>query len=180
MSRSPCYEHFVHSFCLFVCTGQRIKKAKNAQGSADDKLTPKQLNQKLKKEASKAAKQAEKEAKKEEAARKKAAASITKKVIHMATKLSAPVVSCVHKSALILEKLDADGHDADEGVVALKEKVTKLDLFRQKCTSALTFYSKNACCELQPLPMETEKEVTDLIKEINKDGTDLKKQFKAK
>ena len=145
-------------------------------------MTPKQLNAKLKREANKAAKLAEKEAKKEEAARKKAAAGVTRKVIQMSTKLSAPVVTCVHKTSQVLSKLESDGHgpDEDEDVAALHEKLSKLDDFRQKCAAALTFYSKNASCELQPLPMENEKEVNDLIKQLNKECADLKKKYKAK
>ena len=169
------FETSISGFCNQNFAGD---DAETEPSGSSAKMTPKQLEAKLKKEAKAQSKKAEKEAKKEEAARKKEVQANTRKVIQMSTKLSAPVMTCCHKATAILSKLQDDGHGDNPKVKEFQKQIGVLEEFRAKCTAALTFYSKNAECELRPLPISTEKEVTTLIKDVNKSGAELKKDFK--
>lgn len=144
------------------------------------KMTPKQIEKKLKSEASKAEKDAKRDAKKEEAERKKKSKAVTKKVISMSSRLSVPLATALHKAGEVVTKAEAAGFGDDEDLNRFKEKMSKVEKYKNQTASALHFYSKNPACELKPLDFDSEKEVNDLLKDLNKCGQDIKKSFKSK
>ena len=144
------------------------------------KLTPKQIEQKLKKKASKAEKDSKKNQRKEEAERKKKSKALTKKVINMSSKLSVPLATALHKAAEVVSKAEAAGFGDEEDVTDFKAKMKKIELYKNQTASALHFYSKNPACELDALDFNNEKDVFELIKDLNKCGQEIKKSCKNK
>lgn len=144
--------------------------------AAEKKLSPKQLEAKLKREASKHDKATQKEKKKEESARKREAKAVTKKVVSMSSKLSAPLAAALHKACEVYNKAEAAGLSEHEDVVAFGLKMQTVENYKKKTAEALSFYSKNPACELAALPFDTEKQVTTLMKDLAKDGMELKKK----
>ena len=143
--------------------------------AGDKKLTPKQLEEKVKRDAKKITKDEKAAQRKEEASRKKQAKAVTKKTISLSSKLSAPLVAALHKASDVMSKAAAAGVEDHEDVVAYKGVMKTLEEYKVKCNQALTFYSKNPNCELSSLPFENEKEVTTVVKELHKKGMDIKK-----
>lgn len=147
----------------------------NAPSGHNDKpVSAKQVSKKLKSEASKLEKERKKQEKKEEAERKKFARATTKKVVAMSSKLSAPLASALHKAGEVLAKAQAAGVENDSEVVAFAAAMKTLDHFKKKTAEALSFYSKNAACELAPLPFETAAEVQQQMRDLSKKGQELK------
>ena len=145
-------------------------------GEAPSKnLTPKQLEQKLKREASKLNKEEKAALKKEEASGKKQAKAATKKTVGLSSRLSAPLAAALHKANDIISKAAAAGVEDHEDLVTYKGVVGTLEEYKEKCNKALTFYSKNPDCELSALPFDNEKHVTNMIKDLHKKGMDIKK-----
>ena len=128
------------------------------------------MQKNLKREAAKVTREQAAAARKEESERKKAATKLTKKVVHMSSKLSAPLAECLHRAEGVLEK-------AEEAGIETGDFKTQMDVIldmKRKTTAALQFYSKNPAAELGALPYESEKDVQKLMKELAKKGQELK------
>ena len=103
----------MHTLFCFLCPSCcQIFGGEDTEGA---ELSMKQIQKKLKSDASKLAKQAAKDNKKAEADRKKAARTVTKKVIATASKMVSPLSSALHKAADVYQKaLTANAGDLDE------------------------------------------------------------------
>jgi hypothetical protein len=146
-----------------------------ARPAGSKNLTPKQLEAKLKKEASKSDKEAAIKKKKEEAEQKRKAKSVTKKVIQLSSKLSAPLAAALHKAMDVWNKAEAAGVGDNDAVQGFKKKMDQIEGYKKQTAAALSFYSKNPSCELQALPFDNDKGVFQLMRELAKDGQELKK-----
>lgn len=140
----------------------------------DSGLTPKQLKAKLKREAAKVQKEADKAEKKKEADRKKEAKAVTRKVVQLSGKLNVPLTNAVHKAREILQKADTLGLEEDEAAKSYRAEVEKVDGWKKQTSAALTFYSKNPNAELAQLDFSSDKEVLNYLKDLQKQGNDLK------
>ncbi|CAK9011529.1 unnamed protein product [Durusdinium trenchii] len=145
-----------------------------AQEVEEKQLTAKQLQAKLKREAAKVTKLAAAEERRKEAQRKKDAKALTKKVVAMSSKLSAPLAAAVHKANEVVAKAESAGVGDAPETQASKSQLQIVDDYKKKTASSLAYYSKNPTCELSALPFDNEKTCQQAMKDLAKAGSDLK------
>jgi hypothetical protein len=148
-----------------------------AKGAANKKLTPKQLEAKMKREADKITKEEKAASRKEESHRKRLLKAVTKKTVSLSSKLSIPLAEALHKASDVMQKAIAEGLEEHDDVKSFKDEMKVIEEYKVKCTQALAFYSKNPNCELSSLPFDNEKQVTTMLKDFAKKGSDIKKNI---
>ncbi|CAL1147244.1 unnamed protein product [Cladocopium goreaui] len=148
-----------------------------AKGAANKKLTPKQLEAKMKREADKITKEEKAASQKEESHRKRLLKAVTKKTVSLSSKLSIPLAEALHKASDVMQKAIAEGLEEHDHVKSFKDEMKVIEEYKVKCTQALAFYSKNPNCELSSLPFDNEKQVTTMLKDLAKKGSDIKKNI---
>ena len=110
---------------------------------------------------------------KAETARKKAAKATTKKTIGLASKLSAPLANALQRGNDVLKKAEEAGCETNNRIDEFRASLVWVEEMKKKCNQALSFYMKNPNGELADLGIQNEKEATNRMKDIAKEGQDL-------
>ena len=129
-------------------------------------MTPKQIEQALKKEAAKKKKEEEQAAKKAEAEAKKESKKISRGRFTMCTKVGGPT-AMAHKQAVdVLDKSRKKQLEGTQEFKDLEDLTSVVGQWKDKAAKALAWYTTHPDGELQALPFTTAKEAQDKIKDL--------------
>jgi hypothetical protein len=120
-------------------------------------------------------------ARKEESKAKREAAVANRKIAALATKV-VPVLSNTCKEAALMQKEASDKLGSPNGpqLAALSDGLTHLQTWKKAAAATLQAQAKCSGSQLDPLPFQTEKEVTAKVKEVQGHMSALKLLLKPK